>query len=140
MRMGASENDRTSAVRDTAAGSKNRAIYGAITVLFREAARSVAHRSVELHHSDRRRGETEGDFKRTMRCFSRRFDVRASFRARSCIAARPCNLPKDALVFVQRCEGETWDQASEWHHDDWNCGQEIDFDASAPHDYGAPEI
>lgn len=60
--------DRTSAVRDTAEGSKSRTITGAIKGLFREAVKVLMRRNeAEPPPARRRSGETEGDFRRLAR-------------------------------------------------------------------------
>jgi hypothetical protein len=77
----ASENGSTSPVRDTGEGSKNRPILGAIKGLFRDAVKALTrHEDEERPDPRRRRGETEGDFRKLARKIARRFDARKQFR------------------------------------------------------------
>jgi len=64
-----SENASTSAVRDTAEGSKNRTIAGTIKGLFRKVAKAITHDDAEPAPEPRRRrsGETEGEFRKLVR-------------------------------------------------------------------------
>jgi hypothetical protein len=64
-----SENGSTFAVRDTAKGSKNRTIAGAIKALFRKTAQLVSGRDDDEPRPQTRRrgrGETEGDLRKPM--------------------------------------------------------------------------
>jgi hypothetical protein len=79
----ASENGSTSPVRDTGEGSKHRPILGTIKGLFRDVVKALTrHEDEDEDRPDprRRRGETEGDFRKLARKIARRFDARKQFR------------------------------------------------------------
>ncbi|MGE0280197.1 MAG: hypothetical protein AB7P20_06235 [Rhizobiaceae bacterium] len=52
------------------------------------AVKAVTVREDEAEPKERRKGEADGAFQRLARTFSRRFDVRRSFRGRAAIASR----------------------------------------------------
>lgn len=85
-----SESDRTGAVRDTASGSKHRTITETIKGLFRAAMNAVTRRDETEPRPPRRRrrGETEGDFRRLARKAARRLDVRKQFQKVAAARAR----------------------------------------------------
>jgi hypothetical protein len=78
---GTNAKDSTLAVRDTARGSENRTIAGAIKGLFRTATKAVTGRvDDEPPVTRRRKGETEGEFQVMARRIARRFDPQRAFR------------------------------------------------------------
>jgi hypothetical protein len=66
--------------------------------LFRDAVKALLQKDEDepRPHSRRRRGETEGEFRRLMRYLSRRFDVRQHFRRRAAITSRFITIPPAA--------------------------------------------
>jgi hypothetical protein len=69
----ASETGSTGVLGDRAPGSKNQTIAGKIKTLFRDAVKAVTGRAVDEPQpkARRRRGETEGDFRKLVRQLSR---------------------------------------------------------------------
>jgi hypothetical protein len=95
-----SANDSTRAVRDTARGSGTRTITGAVKNLFRAAVKALTQRDDEEPQSQprRRKGETEGEFRKLARKVSRRFDVRQHFKGRAAITSRYLSIPPEAYA------------------------------------------
>jgi hypothetical protein len=101
---GASANDDSHAVRDTAGRSKNRTTKGSIKAQFREAGQVVT-RPVDDEaeaSSRRRRGETEGNFVKLAHKLSGRLQVR-TIRRQFVKAAR-----KRRRVRTIRLSREEW--------------------------------
>jgi hypothetical protein len=97
----ASENDRTSAVRDTAEGNKHRTITGAIKGLFRTAVRAITRRDEDEPQPRRRSGETGKAFAMA---------ARATLR-------RAVGLPAQAYAGATAFLSETLDWLNLWHND-----------------------
>jgi hypothetical protein len=71
---GASETDSTCAVRDTAQGSQNRTIAGAVKALFRDAVQALLGRDhAEDEPQPEGRGKKDGERDSGMMQFARRF-------------------------------------------------------------------
>jgi hypothetical protein len=119
-------NDDSCAAGDAAQRSKNRTIVGAIKGLFHHAAKAVLRRGQdETPKPRRRRGETEGDFARLARRFSRRADVRRDFKQRAAIARRYLAIPAEAYAVATAYLASTLDMLNQWNHDG---GGDADFD------------
>lgn len=116
----ASENDSTFAVRDTAEGSKNRTIAGAIESLFRSVAKAIIGRDEDEPQPETRRrrsGETEGDLRKPVV----RSYLAAKPAARGRYAAlRPTKVeaavfaPADAYAGAGMCLADTLDWLNLW--------------------------
>ncbi|MGE4046253.1 MAG: hypothetical protein AB7F35_15460 [Acetobacteraceae bacterium] len=135
-----SENDSTLAVRDTAGGSKNRTIAGAIKGLFRSVAKAITREEEEPKPEPRRRrsGETEGDFRKLGRKLARRFDPHKSFRRLAKKAARrrhrTMKLPAEAYTGAHAYLSHTLDWLNLWHHDAAASSEfSSSFDANSDH-------
>src|SRR5258708_20804343 len=78
--------------------SRATSVVGAIKGLFRAAAKAITRESEDEPRPKpvKRRGETEGEFKRLVRLISRRFDVRQQFRRRAAILSRYITIPVEA--------------------------------------------
>lgn len=107
------ESDSTFAVRATAEGSKHRTITGAIKGLFRDAVKALLQKDEDdpRPKPGRRRGETEGEFRRMMRYLARRFDARREFRQRAAITSRFITIPVEARATAYLAD--TLDQFSQ---------------------------
>jgi hypothetical protein len=80
--------------------------------LFRTVAKALARRGEdEPQPKARRRGETEGEFRRLMRYLSRRFDVRQQFRQRASITSRFLTIPATAHALAYL--SDTFEQLSQ---------------------------
>lgn len=127
----ASANDDTLAVRDTAGGSKNRTITGAINGLFREAVKVLTRRAEdeEPPRERRRGGDTEGAFQRLARKVARRFDARQSFRRRAAITSRYIALAAEARAGAARHVADTPNAFNQWNNDDIGANFDESFEA-----------
>jgi hypothetical protein len=140
-----SENASTSAVRDTAEGSKNRTIAGAIKGLFRKVAKAITHDKDEPRPEARRRrnGETEGGFRKLARKIARQLTTARTAAHGRYAALRPVKTeqtPADAHADVGLYLSDTLDWLNLWWQgntaDDLWIGD--DFNAKQDQSYPQP--
>ena len=118
---------------------KRASLTGAIRGLFRTVAKALARRGEDEPQpkTARRRGETEGEFRRMMRYLSRRFDVRQQFRQRASITSRFLTIPAaaHALTYLS----DTFDQLSQLDNE-IDTGDDFaePFDANSKHIFPEP--
>jgi hypothetical protein len=88
---------------------------GAIKGLFREAVKAITRQAKdEAPAPRRRRGETEGDFRKLARKLSRHYhDMRQDFRQRASITSRFLTIPADAYAFATAYLSSTFDQLNQ---------------------------
>jgi MobA/MobL family protein len=104
------------------AGPATRAgrILGAITGMFREAVKAITKRDDHKAPKPqrRRRGETEGEFRKLARNLSRHYhDMRADFRQRASITSRFLTIPLEAYARAGDYLSDTLDQLNRFDND-----------------------
>jgi hypothetical protein len=119
----ASETETSRSVRDTGRRSESRTISAAIKALFRGVGKVLTrHAEDEPQPARRRRGETEGDFRKLAKVIARRFDalkLRQRFRKRSKWLAgrrrRTLRLPPEAWGPPDAHLTNTLDLVRQWN-------------------------
>jgi hypothetical protein len=96
-----SANDRTCAVRDTAQGSKNHTISGAIKEMFREAVKAITGPEAEETPRRRQRGDTERGFQMVAKA----------------VVRRTAQLPQEAYVAAISFLSDARDWLSVWDNE-----------------------
>jgi hypothetical protein len=114
---------------------------GAIKGLFREAVKAITRQAKdEAPAPRRRRGETEGEFRKLARNLSRHYhDMRQDFRQRASITSRFLTIPADAYAFATAYLSGAFDQLTQIN-DGIDPGGDYgeSFDANSKHIFPEP--
>jgi hypothetical protein len=104
--------------------SKNRTIGGAVKALFKDAVKALLRPDEDAPEQEphRRRGETEGEFKRLARYLWRRFNARQGFRLRAAIARRYAPIEPQAHAVAADYLTDTLDMLTQL-----DCGNGCDY-------------